>query len=86
MKTSQRLALCALAIAISGCATGNELRGAWMLTVGRAGPCRVVEHRSTTDQLNTRTVWRGEGCNRQADDSIQVTELATPPMEVSDDR
>lgn len=85
MKTSQRLALCALAIAISGCATGNELRGAWMLTVGRAGPCRVVEHRSTTDQLNTRTVWRGEGCSQGTDELIEPT-VTTLETGVSDDR
>ena len=75
-----------LSVLLSGCATGNELHGAWLLTVGRAGPCRVVEHRSSTDQLNTRTVWRGEGCNRQADDTLQPTATATPSMAVSHDR
>lgn len=56
-----------------------------MLTVGRAGPCRVVEHRSTTDQLNTRTVWRGEGCSQSTDDAID-TNTTRLDMAVSHDR
>lgn len=55
-------AVCLLATLLTGCAHGRELNGAWFLTVGRAGTCRVIEHRAKTDQLDTRTVWRGEGC------------------------
>lgn len=55
-------AACLCATLLTGCATGNELRGAWLLTIGRSGTCRVVEHRASTDQLQTRTTWRGEGC------------------------
>jgi sRNA-binding carbon storage regulator CsrA len=55
-------AACLLATLLTGCAHGRELNGAWFLTVGRAGTCRVIEHRAKTDQLDTRTVWRGEGC------------------------
>ncbi|MFD0726990.1 carbon storage regulator [Lysobacter brunescens] len=47
---------------LSGCATGRELNGAWSLTMGRYGTCRVIEHRAKTDQLDTHTTWRGEGC------------------------
>lgn len=58
-----RLALvCVLATMMTGCATGRELNGTWMVTMGRFGTCRIVEHRAQTDQLDTRTVWRGEGC------------------------
>lgn len=51
-----------LLVMLTGCAHGRELNGSWMLTVGRFGTCRIVEHRADTDQLQTRTVWRGEGC------------------------
>lgn len=51
-----------LALTLSGCATGKELHGTWMLTVGRNGACRVIEHQANTDQLTTSTVWHGEGC------------------------
>lgn len=54
------VALCATLL--TGCATGSELRGTWMLTVGRSGTCRVVGHRASTDQLQSSTTWRGEGC------------------------
>jgi hypothetical protein len=62
MKTAKLLTACLLAIVLCGCATGRELNGTWMVTMGRFGTCRIVEHRAQTDQLDTRTVWRGEGC------------------------
>ena len=62
MKTFSGVALAMIAVALSGCATGRELNGTWMVTMGRFGTCRIVEHRAQTDQLDTRTVWRGEGC------------------------
>jgi hypothetical protein len=52
----------ALVLTLSGCATGEELKGSWLLTVGRDKECRVVMHRAKTDQLETSTVWRGERC------------------------
>lgn len=62
MKTAKALAVLVIAVIASGCATARELNGTWMVTVGRYGTCRVIEHRSETEQLDTRTVWRGEGC------------------------
>ncbi len=65
-----------LALLLSSCATGNELKGTWMLTVVRHGTCRVIEHQASTDQLSTSTVWRGDGCG--AEDAVEqpvVTEL-----------
>ena len=54
--------ICIAAFALSGCATGHELNSAWQLSVGRAGKCRVIVHAAKTEQLETRTLWRGEGC------------------------
>lgn len=62
MKTAKLLRVSALTLALSGCATGRELNGTWMVTLGRFGTCRIVEHRAQSEQLDTRTVWRGEGC------------------------
>lgn len=66
-----------LLVMLTGCAHGRELNGSWMLTFGRFGTCRVVEHRANTDQLESRTTWRGEGCahveGQRAGDAIEVS-------------
>jgi hypothetical protein len=31
--------------------------------VARDGTCRQIVHEAKTDQLDTKTTWRGEGCN-----------------------
>lgn len=72
-----------LAVLSAGCATGDELRGDWSLTVGRAGTCRVIAHQAKTDQLQTRTIWRGEGCiarGLEAADT-EATLLPAAPVE-----
>ena len=69
-----------LALLLSSCATGNELKGTWMLTIGRDGTCRVIEHQASTDQLSTSTVWRGDGCG--ADESLDQGEVTTVLVEV----
>jgi hypothetical protein len=69
-----------LVLALTGCATGKELHGTWMLTVGRSGTCRVIEHQANTDQLSTSTRWRGEGCG--TDESHDQGEVTTVLMEV----
>jgi len=54
--------LIVLALALSGCATGNELKGSWFLLIARDGTCRQIVHEAKTDQLETKTTWRGEKC------------------------
>lgn len=49
-------------LALSGCATGNELKGSWFLVIARDGTCRQIVHEAKTDQLDTKTTWRGEKC------------------------
>ena len=51
-----------LALALTGCATGKELNGSWFLLFARDGTCRQVVHQADTDQLSTKTTWRGEKC------------------------
>lgn len=70
-----------LCVALAGCATGDELRSAWALTVGRAGECRIVEHRASSERLETRTTWRGKRCRRQVDGNPQA--MAIDHAEVS---
>ena len=62
-----RLALLALlTLALSGCATGQELKGSWFLVIARDGTCRQIVHEAKTDQLETNTTWRGEKCPQPA--------------------
>lgn len=70
-----------LALLLTSCATGQELRGSWTLTIGRDGTCRTIEHQAETDQLSTSTQWRGEGCS--AEDAVEqsvetVLDLGVP--------
>lgn len=51
-----------LALALTGCATGNELHGSWFLLIARDGTCRQAVHQADTEQLTTKTTWRGEKC------------------------
>ena len=69
------LAIGMLMLVLTGCATGKELHGTWMLTVGRNGACRVIEHQANTDQLSTSTVWHGEGCG--SSDSLDEGSAST---------
>lgn len=69
-----------LALLLASCATGNELKGTWTLTVGRDGTCRSIEHQASTDQLSTSTRWRGEGC--VAAEPIDQDDAATLELEV----
>ena len=59
--------LAALALALSGCATGKELKGSWFLVIARDGTCRQIVHEASTGQLQTKTTWRGEKCEPAAD-------------------
>ena len=69
-----RLALLALlCLSLSGCATGRELNGSWFLVIARDGTCRQIVHEAKTDQLDTKTTWRGEKCPQPA-----VTEPVEP--------
>jgi hypothetical protein len=70
-----------LALLLTSCATGQELRGTWTLTIGRDGTCRTIEHQAESDQLSTSTRWRGEGCG--AEDAVEqsvetVLDLGVP--------
>lgn len=66
-----RALVLASALLLQGCATGRELNGSWMLLIARDGECRQVVHEASSDQLETRTVWRGENCKpaEEAEDS-----------------
>jgi hypothetical protein len=61
----------ALALALTGCATGRELNGSWLLVIARDGTCRQIVHEAKTDQLDTKTTWRGEGCKPAAPEPIE---------------
>ena len=75
------LAIGMLMLVLNGCATGNELHGKWVLTVGRSGTCRVIEHQANTNQLTTSTVWRGEGCGS----SDSLDQGSTSPLYVAEE-
>ena len=59
--------LAALVLALSGCATGQEMKGSWFLVIARDGTCRQIVHEAKTEQLETNTTWRGEKCEPAAD-------------------
>lgn len=54
--------LTVFALCLTGCATGNELKGSWFLVIARDGACRQIVHEAKTDQLDTETTWRSEKC------------------------
>jgi hypothetical protein len=67
-----RFALLALlCLALTGCATGRELDGSWFLVIARDGKCRQIVHEAKTDQLDTKTTWRGEGCEPPANSPVE---------------
>lgn len=76
---SLRIAIAGIlcAASLTGCATGRELNGSWFLLVGRDGACRQVVHEAKTDQLDTRTAWRGKKCKPQPTEP-QATDPASP--------
>lgn len=62
MKRFRAWLISAIALALTGCATGKELKGSWFLVIARDGECRQIVHEAKTDQLDTKTTWRGEKC------------------------
>lgn len=76
-----------LALLLSSCATGNELKGTWTLMVGRDGTCRTIEHQANTDRLSTSTRWRGKHCKADVsrDSTTTVLDLNSTDFESGDE-